>query len=100
MKKIGSVLKTGKFFVFMWVAFVLVAPQGCRDNDDTKPEIDNKVYRYIQELYFYVYYWNKEMDSYISINKKPPTSGSPEAYFESLKYDDKKATESDKKAGK
>jgi len=92
MKKI---LKPGKFFVLLWTAFVLMTLQGCR-NDDPKPDIE--VYKYIQSLYYYVYYWNSEMDNHIL--KKPPTSGKPKVYFESLKYDEQKASPPDKSAGR
>ena len=77
---------------------VLSAMQGCR-KDDPKPETeeDMTVYEYIQMLYYYVYYWNREVDSYTK--KRPPTSGNPETYFESLKYDQSKASASDRNSG-
>ena len=97
MKKIWNGLKSGKFFVFLWMALVLMALQGC-NKDDPKPDVKNdaEVYQFIQSMYYYVYYWNEEVENYIL--KDPPTSGDPEAYFESLKYDQQKASTSDKNA--
>ena len=83
--------------IFLWAATAMLAISGCEKNDP-KPEYDSEVYEYIQSLYYYVYYWNKEVDSYIL--KKPPISGDPETYFESLKYDANKASASDKNAGR
>ena len=98
MKKMDVTGKTGRYFVFLCVVAVLFAMQGCR-KDDPKPDLgpdDMTVYEYIQSLYYYVYYWNREVGSHVM--KRPPTSGHPEAYFESLKYDSNKASVSDRNA--
>ena len=100
MKKSGVVLKTGRNF-FLWMVVMLLAIQGCRKDDPgTDPGIDPDdmtVYEYIQMLYYYVYYWNWEVESYVL--QRPPTSGDPEAYFEGLKYDYVKASASDRISG-
>ena len=98
MKKSETMKKIGKYLVLLWVVVAMLATSGCEKNDpEPDPEYDPKVYEYIQTLYYHVYYWNKEVESYVL--KKPPTTGDPETYFESLKYDEKKASVSDKNAG-
>ncbi len=85
--------------VFMWVVAMLLI-QGCEKDDpnpEPEPEPDITVYEFIQSMYYYIYYWNKEVDSYIS--RRPPTSGDPGIYFESLKYNSAKASSSDRNAG-
>lgn len=99
MKK-SDVFRAGRNFVSFWMVIVLFVIQGCR-KDDPGPDPDPgdmAVYQYIQTLYYYVYYWNREVETYIL--KRPPVSGNPEAYFESLKYDDNKASVSDLNAGR
>ena len=99
MKNSETMKKTVRYLIFLWVAVALIATlAGCEKKDDPEPENDPELYEYIKSLYYYFYYWNKEVESYIV--KKPPTSGTPEDYFESLKYDEKKATTSDKNAGR
>ena len=100
MKNSEMMMKIGKYLISLWVAVALIAMPGCEKKNEPEPEpepkYDKEVYEYIQSLYYYVYYWNKEVESHIT--KKPPTSGDPEEYFESLKYDETKATASDKNA--
>ena len=101
MKNLGIVCRAGRQFVFLWLFVVLAVMQGCqkeKPNSDPNPnpEYDSEVYEYIQSLYYYVYYWNKEVES--NILKRPPTSGDPEVYFESLKYNSQKASASDREA--
>ena len=103
MKNLRMVWKVGKQLILGSLLIMMFAMQGCKDDNpdpgpDPNPEYDPEVYQFIQELYYVAYYWNTEVDSYINITKKPPTTGHPEEYFESLKYDEKKASASDKSA--
>ena len=95
MKNSGVVANTGRCFVFLWVMFVLPGIQGCK-KEDPSPGTDLNdltVYEYIQTLYYHVYYWNREVESFVL--KRPPASGDPLAYFERLKYDKDKASLAD-----
>ena len=99
MKYKEIVWKVGRVFVILWLLVALPAMQGCEKEKNPDPKTDNKeVFEFIQSLYYYVYYWNKEVESHIV--KDPPKSGDPEEYFESLKYDEKKASATDKSAGR
>ena len=98
MKNQGIVSRACKQFVFWGLIVVFSAMQGC-GKDDPDHSNDPKAFRYLQELYYYVYYWNREVDNQININKKPP-SGKLETYFESLKYNEQKASASDRNAGR
>lgn len=81
--------------IILWMVVMFLAMPGCKKEEpNTDPDVDKAIYEYIQSLYYYVYYWNKEAEQ--QILSKPPTSGDPEAYFEKLKYDEGKASASDK----
>ena len=89
-------------WVSLWVIVVLLMASGCeKDTPERIPEPDQDpeygtVYEYIQSLFYFVYYWNGEVERYIL--KTPPKSGDVETYFYSLLYDGNKVSASDKAA--
>jgi len=98
-KKLETMKIHIKYILFFWIAVAMLAMPGCEKKDPKPdPENDPEVYKFIQTLYYHVYYWNKEVESYIL--KEPPTTGGLETYFESLKYDETKASNTDKNAGR
>ncbi len=94
-----SVGKLGRIGVFFVMAFFAVAFPACeKDKPVETPTVDTELYQYIQGLYYYFYYWNRESNTYIQ--NRIPLTLTPEEYFEYLKYNRSRASTADRNSGR